>query len=180
MKLWTGFCLCFDSGYQPYVDGLNRVAMSVDPLARLHATIGVWSQQPGPLTARLIPSCRCWRTRTRKCRKPKVLGDAHLARATDGLIKALSDPSLRVRSLRGDSWAKPEAGKPSVLWPCCVKMQTRVILRHAGVMGLVGTADSYTLLAAAESFAVRMAVFALASGFNARVMAVTTALMRTR
>ncbi|HZQ47523.1 MAG TPA: PVC-type heme-binding CxxCH protein, partial [Verrucomicrobiae bacterium] len=149
---------------QKYVDSLNRIALRhYDPLARLHA---IWALgQIGrkfdrafdPILALLQDKDAEVRAQT-----AKVLGDARLTRATDELIKALGDPSLRVRFFAAVALGK--IGSSDAVAPLLAMLRENadkdVFLRHAGVMGLVGTADPVTLQEAARDKArsVRMAV----------------------
>lgn len=149
---------------QKYVDGLNRVALNnFDPLARLHA---IWAlgQIGRSFNRALDPILPLLDDKDAEVRAQtaKVLGDARLTRAGDGLIRALVDPSLRVRFFAAIALGK--LGNRDAIAPLLAMLKENAdkdhFLRHAGVMGLVGTADPATLLEAAHSSSrsVRMGV----------------------
>ena len=82
----------------------------------------------------------------------KVLGDAHVTEAVDPLIKALTDSNLRVRFFVAQSLGK--LGDAKAVAPLLAMLRENAdqdpFLRHAGVMGLVGTANKAALIAAAS------------------------------
>lgn len=92
----------------------------------------------------------------------KLLGDHGRKDAAAALIAHLKDESLRVRFFAAQSLGK--LGAPEAVLPLVEMLRENdnrdPMLRHAGVMGLVGTADLSALLAVAEdeSDAVRMGV----------------------
>ena len=92
----------------------------------------------------------------------KVLGEAHVTEAVDALIKALTDPNLRVRFFAAQSLGK--LGNAKAVAPLLAMLRENAdqdpFLRHAGVMGLVGTADKAALINAAadNSSGARMGV----------------------
>ena len=146
------------------VDSLVRVALINDnPLARLHAVWGlgqIGRPQPrllGPILPLLEDNDAEVRAQT-----AKVLGDARFAKATKDLIRALGDPSLRVRFFAAEALGKLRSKKAAA--PLLAMLRENAdkdpFLRHSGVMGLVGTAAPDTLLAAArdDSRSVRMSV----------------------
>jgi quinoprotein glucose dehydrogenase len=82
----------------------------------------------------------------------RALGDAHVANALDGLVKDLIDSNLRVRFFAAQSLGK--LGNPKAVEPLLAMLRENAdhdpFLRHAGVMGLVGTADKAALVRAAR------------------------------
>jgi quinoprotein glucose dehydrogenase len=92
----------------------------------------------------------------------KVLGNASAWKAFHGLVKLLNDESPRPRFFAAIALGK--LGRKEAVAPILAMLRananTDVYLRHAGVMGLVGTADISALLSAAKdnSSAVRMGV----------------------
>lgn len=149
---------------QKYVDGLTRVALkNYDQLARLHGIWGLgqigrsFNRALDPILPLLIDD----KDAEVRAQTAKVLGDARLTRASDELIQALADPSLRVRFFAAEALGK--LGSREAVAPLLAMLRENAdkdpFLRHAGVMGLVGTADQSTLLEAASSSSrsVRMA-----------------------
>ncbi len=159
-----------------FVDALTQTALkNPDALARLH---GIWglgqlavannersvsSASPTsgknvlpPILPLLADSDAEVRAQT-----AKVLGDARLSTAFAGLTHLLIDPSLRVRFFAAQSLGK--LGNHDAVAPLATMLRENadkdVFLRHAGVMGLLGTADQAALLELArdESRSVRMA-----------------------
>jgi quinoprotein glucose dehydrogenase len=148
---------------QKYVDSLSRVALrNYDQLARLHAIWGL-GQIGRTFNRALDPILPLMGDKDAEVRAQtaKVMGDARLARAVDELIQALADPSLRVRFFAAEALGK--LGSKEAVAPLLAMLRENAdndpFLRHAGVMGLVGTADPTTLLEAARSSSrsVRMA-----------------------
>jgi quinoprotein glucose dehydrogenase len=92
----------------------------------------------------------------------KVLGDDKCAAAFDGLIKLLGDPNARARFFAAQSLGhlhRHEAAAP-LLAMLKANADGDAWLRHAGVMGLIGSDNPDALLAAAgdSSASVRMSV----------------------
>jgi quinoprotein glucose dehydrogenase len=131
-------------------------------LARLH---GIWGLgQVGRSTASalqpILPLLEDSDAEVR-AQTAKVLGEARLATAFAGLTNLLTDANLRVRFFAAQSLGK--LGGVKAVGPLLAMLQANadrdVFLRHAGVMGLLGTADKSNLVLAAadDSRSVRMA-----------------------
>ncbi|HVY71383.1 MAG TPA: HEAT repeat domain-containing protein, partial [Verrucomicrobiae bacterium] len=92
----------------------------------------------------------------------KVLGDHHALAAYDGLIKLLADQSPRVRFFAAQGLGKlgRRESFPAIVEFLRQNGDSDRVLRHAGVMALIGANDADALLAAAKdtSPAVRMGV----------------------
>ena len=90
----------------------------------------------------------------------KVCGEGHAAKAFDGLVRQLKDESARVRSFAAISLGKlgRDAAAPALITMLRENADKDPVVRHAGVMGLVGINDLDAVLAAAHdsSAAVRM------------------------
>jgi quinoprotein glucose dehydrogenase len=96
----------------------------------------------------------------------KVLGDEKYSPASVGLIKALGDSSARVRSFAAIALGRlgAQAAFPALVKTLAINDDKDVFLRHALVMGLLGTSDAKLLTALSRDAhkAVRMgAVLAL-------------------
>jgi quinoprotein glucose dehydrogenase len=149
---------------QKYVGELARVALkSEEPLARLHAIWGLG--QIGRVhrnSLAVIESLLEDGDAEVRAQTAKVFGDARFAQASKGLVKALSDASSRVRFFA--AIALGNIGDQKAVQPLLAMLRANAdkdpFLRHAGVMGLVGTADAAALTAAAadSSRSVRMGV----------------------
>ena len=106
------------------------------------------------LTADADPEIRAQVTR--------VLGDDRYGDSFDKLLPLLKDNSLRVRHLAAISIGK--LGRPQAIGPVLAMLRDNddkdTVVRHSGVMALVGSGDIGALLAAADdgSSAVRMSV----------------------
>ncbi len=145
------------------LDSLVRVALRNDqPLARLHAIwgLGQIGRTNLHLLAPILPLLQDPDAEVR-AQTAKVLGDARFAKAAKELIKSLSDPSLRVRFFAAEALGKLRNKK--AVAPLLAMLRENAdqdpFLRHAGVMGLMGTAPPAALLDAARdsSRSVRMA-----------------------
>jgi quinoprotein glucose dehydrogenase len=147
---------------QKYVSLLARVALkSGEPLARLHAIWGlgqigrIHRNSLGVIEALLEDGDAEVRAQT-----AKMFGDARFAKASKGLIKALGDSSSRVRFFA--AIALGNIGDKKAVGPLLAVLRENAdkdpFLRHAAVMGLVGTADLEELIAAVKdnSRSVRM------------------------
>lgn len=79
----------------------------------------------------------------------KVLGDAKHAAAYDKLVSLLKDGNDRVRYFAGISLGKlgREEAAPALVALLAANSDADPILRHAGIMGLVGTKNAETLAA---------------------------------
>jgi quinoprotein glucose dehydrogenase len=142
---------------------LHAALVSEDPLARLHAIWGlgqigrVSQKNLGVIEPLLEDNDAEVRAQT-----AKVFGDARFARASESLIKALGDSISRVRFFA--AIALGNIGDKKAVAPLLAMLRENAdkdpFLRHAGVMGLVGTADPSALVAAAtdNSRSVRMGV----------------------
>jgi len=142
-----------------------------DQLARLHAIWGLgqianhdsrFVRSKSSLAAKaLLPLIEDKDAEVR-AQAAKVLGDARIAKSFDGHVKLLADKSPRPRFFAAIALGK--LGRQEAVAPLLAMLRDNadsdVYLRHAGVMGLVGTADKSALLSAARdnSSAVRMAV----------------------
>ncbi|MDB6068720.1 MAG: hypothetical protein JWR26_4928 [Pedosphaera sp.] len=146
-----------------YAAALVQVAMKgPEPLARLHAIWGLgqlgratnhWVEPILPLMADKDSEVRA--------QTAKVLGEARLAKAFVDLTNALTDAEPRVRFFAAQSLGK--LGNKKAVGPLIAMLRENgdkdVLLRHAGMMGLLGTADKSALVAAGgdASRSVRMA-----------------------
>lgn len=149
-------------GGRKYVDALLEIALkSHNQLARLHAIWGMGQLGRGlnHITEPILPLLNDPDAELR-AQTAKVLGETYVAKAAGALTKALGDSSLRVRFFAAQSLGK--LGNKDAVAPLLAMLRENadqdVFLRHAGVMGLIGTADKASLLAAAkdESRSVRM------------------------
>ena len=147
----------------------QAAAKHESPLARLHAIWGLGqiaakSKIQTPRTEQVTqPLVRLLADKDAEVRaqSAKVLGDARHQQAVSGLIKLLSDESLRVRGFAALSLGKlgdKKAAKP-LLEMLRANADQDPVVRHAGVMGLVGINDLGVILAAGKDAAssVRMA-----------------------
>ena len=141
----------------------TAAAKSPNQLARLH---GIWGL--GQLAARarhsLAPVAKLLTDPDPEVRAQaaKVVGDGHYSPAAAALITLLADSEPRAQFFSAISLGKlaaPEAVEP-LLEMLRQNADKDVYLRHAGVMGLLGTAPRARLTTAAgeSSPAVRMAV----------------------
>jgi quinoprotein glucose dehydrogenase len=138
------------------------------PLAQLHAIWGLGqiaakAKVQTPKTAQVTqPLVRLLTDKDAEVRAQaaKVLGDARNPQAVTGLIKLLQDESLRVRSFAAISLGK--LGDKKATAPLLEMLRSNAdqdpVVRHAGVMGLVGINDQGAILAAGKdaAAAVRM------------------------
>lgn len=136
---------------------------SAAPLGRLHAIWGL-GQLARRDRAAVAPLSALLRDRDPEVRAQaaKVLGDARLAEAFDALVAALTDEAPRVRFFAAQSLGKlrrPEATAP-LLALLRANADRDLYVRHAAVMGLVGSNQRAALLAAAgdASRSVRLGV----------------------
>ena len=133
---------------------LQQALKSADNrLSRLHA---VWAlgqiarAVPSAALASLKPIIEVSTDRDLEIRAQaaKTLGDARFAPAFDSLIVLLKDPDLRVRSLAAIALGK--LGRKEAVKPLLTALRENAdhdpFLRHAAVMGLVGSADASSLL----------------------------------
>ncbi len=137
------------------VEALTQTAISnANPLARLH---GIWGLgQIGRASSNvlkpLLPLLADSDSEVR-AQAAKVLGDDHFTDAFAALTNALTDANLRVRFFAAQSLGK--FGNPAAVQPLLAMLRANmdqdVFLRHAGVMGLVGTADKAALIEAGKS-----------------------------
>ncbi|HEX3987911.1 MAG TPA: PVC-type heme-binding CxxCH protein [Verrucomicrobiae bacterium] len=146
-----------------YTADLIETALNgTNSLARLH---GIWGLgqigRAGHLDA-LAPLKPLLQDKDAEVRAQtaKILGEALFTGAADGLIEALGDASLRVRFFAAIALGK--LGTREAVTPIITLLRENAdndpFVRHAGVMGLVGTADQAELVAAGkdESRSVRM------------------------
>ncbi|HEX4795130.1 MAG TPA: HEAT repeat domain-containing protein [Humisphaera sp.] len=130
-------------------------------LARLHAIWGLGELgEKNPTTfSNLLPLLSDGDSEVRS-QAAKVLGEGHFAGAYDGLIKLLADPEPRPKFFAAT--ALRHMGRREATAPLLAMLRTNddkdAHLRHAAVMGLVGSDDVSALAAAASdpSPAVRM------------------------
>ncbi len=144
------------------LSALTRAALrGSKPLARLHAIWGL-GQVGRSAAVALQPILPLLADRDAEVRAQtaKVLGEARLPAAFTGLTHLLTDSNLRVRFFAAQSLGK--LGNREAVAPLLAMLRANadhdVFLRHAGVTGLVGTADRSDLLSAAkeDSRSVRM------------------------
>lgn len=137
------------------LDALTQTAInSANQLARLHAIWGVGqigrksSESMKPILPLLADKDAEVRAQT-----AKVLGEGHFKGAFAGLTNLLADSDLRVRFFAAIALGK--LGNPDAVKPLCVMLRENsdkdVFLRHAGVMGLLGSADKAALIEAGKS-----------------------------
>jgi quinoprotein glucose dehydrogenase len=144
---------------------LAKVAQSTQspPLARLHAIWGL-GQLGGSNPAALTPVRKLLKDSDSEVRAQalKVLGDRHVRDASADFIAALKDNNNRVKFFAAQGLGKlkkPEAA-PALIDALRANNDADNYLRHALVMGLVGSHNLKALTAAAgdSSRAVRMGV----------------------
>ncbi|HRE81656.1 MAG TPA: HEAT repeat domain-containing protein [Opitutaceae bacterium] len=143
---------------------LGEVASSSRPqLARIHATwaLGQIGRHHSQAMQSVLPLLND-SDRELRAQAAKVLGDTKYSPAYDPLVKALRDPAARVRFFAAQSLgklARPEA-TPALLELLRGNADQDLYVRHAAVMGLVGSNNLAALVAAASdsSRSVRMAV----------------------
>ena len=137
--------------------GLARVAAATsgDLLARLHAIWGLGQvgriQFDGQRLSSGTSSARCSTIAEAEVRAQaaKVLGEVREAKAFDGLIALLRDDSPRVRFVRRDraGQARPRRRRSGRCWRCSSANGDKdPYLRHAAVMGLVGSGEDPSAL----------------------------------
>ena len=132
-------------------------------LARIHAVWGLGilaRKDPGAISS-VVPLLQDADPELR-AQAAKVLGDARAAEAFDGLTALLKDSSMRVRFFAAMALGK--LGRAEAFAPIAQMLRENAdsdpYLRHAGVMGLLGSQKGDALANAAKdtSAAVRMAV----------------------
>jgi quinoprotein glucose dehydrogenase len=134
-------------------------------LARLHAIWGLGMlarissdapSQMSPLVALLDDE-----EAEVRAQAAKVLGDHRFTAAVDPLIERLADDSARVQYFAAQSLGKLKSDKalPSLVACLAANADEDPALRHAGIMGLAGSADAEALadLATHEAASVRIA-----------------------
>ncbi len=145
------------SGDVKYIAAMVKTAReSSSQMARIHALwglgqVGCQGREFSSLLSPVIPLLEDGDAEVR-AQTAKVLGDARVAEAFDGLAKALTDSNLRVRFFAAQSLGK--LGNPNAVAPLLSMLRENAnqdpFLRHAGVMGLIGTADQGALVHAAQ------------------------------
>lgn len=149
--------LAIQGSGKEYMDAMIKVAQqSTNQMARIHALwgLGQVGRRGPPLNNLLKPIISLLSDSDAEVRAQtaKVLGDAHVGDAVDGLLKALTDSNLRVRFFAAQSLGK--LGDPKSVEPLLAMLRENAdqdpFLRHAGVMGLVVTADKNDLIHAAS------------------------------
>jgi quinoprotein glucose dehydrogenase len=138
-------------------------------LARLHAIWGLGQLARGGSTEKTVDSFAILNPLLAdadleiRAQAAKVLGDLKERRALVSLVRLLADPSPRVRSLAAIALGK--LGRPEAIMPLLAMLRENndqdAHLRHAGVMGLVGSAAGESALepfASDSSPAARMGV----------------------
>jgi quinoprotein glucose dehydrogenase len=145
-----------------YMDALAEVAQhDTHQLARIHALWGLEQLGHRGLLKQLFPLLHDSDSEVR-AQMAKVLGEAQCKDAVGELIQSLIDPNLRVRFFAAQSLGK--LGNANAVQPLLAMLRENAdrdaFLRHAGVMGLLGTADKDALVAASrdESPSVRLAI----------------------
>ncbi len=143
---------------------LTRIASGdARQLARIHAlwALGQTGRRHPEAYRSVLPLLRD-RDAEVRAQSAKVLGDGRVAGAYDAFVQALQDPSNRVRFFAAQGLAKlSRAEATSALLTLLRDNADRdLYLRHAGVMGLVGSGNLPALVAAADdaSPSVRLAV----------------------
>jgi quinoprotein glucose dehydrogenase len=136
---------------------LKSALRSDHPLARLHA---IWGLGQTGMVDSLVKTLRSTEAEDR-AQAAKVLGDHRSADAFPGLIALLKDGSLRVRSFAAIALGK--LGRKDATEPLFEMLRENADqdawLRHAGVMGLVGSGDVAAIVARSgdPSVSVRLA-----------------------
>ncbi|HZQ47917.1 MAG TPA: PVC-type heme-binding CxxCH protein, partial [Verrucomicrobiae bacterium] len=139
------------------VNAMIEVALkSTNQMARIHALwgLGQVGRRGSPINGFLKPVIPLLADNDAEVRAQtaKILGDAHVDKAFDGLVKALSDSNLRVRFFSAQSLGK--LGNRKAIKPLLAMLGENAekdpFLRHAGVMGLVGTAHKSDLIRASQ------------------------------
>ncbi|MEY4938472.1 MAG: Quinoprotein glucose dehydrogenase precursor [Verrucomicrobiota bacterium] len=133
------------------------------PLARRHAVWGL-----GQIAGKSREALATIKTFIRhsdpevRAQGIKLLGDLRVTETTDALITALKDDNLRVKFFAAQSLGKlgQAAATPALLEALRANNDKDLYLRHACVMGLVGSGNSEALVAAVadRSRAVRLGV----------------------
>ncbi len=151
-----------DRGAQS-IPALEQVALKADAqLARIHALWGLGQiarSQPKALAS--LPNLLKDSDAEIRAQAAKLLGDHGQKQSATALISLLADSSSRVRFFAAQSLGK--LGVPEALAPLAEMLRANAdrdpVLRHGGVMGLVGTGDVRGLveLGQDESPAVRTA-----------------------
>jgi quinoprotein glucose dehydrogenase len=140
---------------QQAIDAFLRVAHdNTNTLPRLHAIwglgqVGRVKNDAGKLIVPLLMDSDA----EVRAQAAKVSGDDHIADAFRGLTNQLTDQNLRVRFFAAQSLGKlanSDAVKP-LLAMLRANLDQDVFLRHAGVMGLLGSADKAALIDAGNS-----------------------------
>jgi quinoprotein glucose dehydrogenase len=133
---------------------LTAVATKTDaaPYARLHAIWGLGqlaAKNPAALTTLAALATDNADTEVR-AQSIKLLGDNHVASAFPLLITALTDSSARVKFFAAQSLGKlrNHDATPALLAALRANNDTDAYLRHALVMGLLGSNDHAALIAA--------------------------------
>ncbi|MBC7365891.1 MAG: HEAT repeat domain-containing protein [Undibacterium sp.] len=144
---------------------LTAVAQKTDaaPYARLHAVWGL-----GQLAGKNPPALTAFAALATdpdaevRAQSVKLLGDNHVAGAFPLLVTALADSSARVKFFAAQSLGKlrNHDATPALLAALKANDDADAYLRHALVMGLLGSDDHAALIAAStyESPAVRLGV----------------------
>lgn len=148
----------------PAISLLTQIASDdTRQLARIHAlwALGQIGRRHPEAYRSVLPLLRD-RDAEIRAQSAKVLGDGRVAGAYDPFIRALQDASNRVRFFAAQGLAKlKRAEATSALLALIRENADRdLYLRHAGVMGLVGSGNLPALVAAADdaSPSVRLAV----------------------
>lgn len=133
------------------------------PLARLHAVWGLGELGgKDPTAYRQVLAEMSSPDSEARGQAAKVLGDGHVAGAFDGLVKLLADPEPRPRFFA--AIALGHLGRREAVGPLLEMLRANADkdahLRHAAVMGLIGSGDVDAVIAAAKdpSPAVRLGV----------------------
>jgi quinoprotein glucose dehydrogenase len=136
---------------------LKSALRSAEPLAHLHAIWGLGQTGVVDSLVNVLGSPEA----EDRAQAAKVLGDRRFAGAFEGLIRLLKDGSPRVRSFAALALGK--LGRKDATEPLFEMLRGNADqdawLRHAGVMGLVGSGDVAALVARSqdESVSVRLA-----------------------
>ncbi|HET6250176.1 MAG TPA: HEAT repeat domain-containing protein [Tepidisphaeraceae bacterium] len=152
-----------DKGADAMGDFANVANNSKDQLSRLHSIWGLGNiGQTVPEAYKFVLPLLSDKDAEVRAQAAKVLGDGHFAAAYDGLIKLLSDPEPRPKFFA--AIALSHLGREEAVKPLLAMLKENADkdahLRHAGVMGLVGSNNFVELMNAATdpSPSVRMGV----------------------
>jgi quinoprotein glucose dehydrogenase len=155
------------------IPALKSALRSPEPLARLHAIWGLGQTGVVDSLVNVLGSPEA----EDRAQAAKVLGDRRFAGAFEGLVRLLKDGSSRVRSFAAIALGK--LGRKEATDPLFDMLRGNADqdawLRHAGVMGLVGSGDVAAIVAKSgdESVSVRLASLLALRRLNREEIAVS-------